>query len=293
MKVFESCAHTPTYYRQVYKCLSVVPRLVWAFFFLNLSSTSLGGSRRRVINNPIVSVCWNSISFSSLSVVLVFLFVSHLYMNGVRLSLSLSFYYWTQPFLCTEGEHFINSIRRLLLNNRHPNDANAWDESLRTSRSSFSRCSTIGMHSGGPTWPAYSHSIPSISSAPNSSPEKMNDNIGDKWTLPRRSFTRWCRRWSISIGSSADSLVSACSSVIVFSFIENPKMCTTDVIESFTPLAYSFISFELGSFARYSPLWFFPNENLCLQVTLCSIPLICSAVHRADTSSKLSCITAR
>ena len=263
-----------------------------SFSFLNLFSTSLDGSRRRVINNPIVSVCWNPLSFSSLSVVFVFLFVSHLCVNGVRLSRSGHRSTIELGRFCAQKEN-TSSIRWFLLNNRHINDANAWDESLWTSRSSFSRCSTIGMHSGEPTWPAYSHSIPSISSAPNWSLEKMNDNIGDKWTLPRHSFTRWSRRCLISIGSSANSLVTTCSSAIVFSFIENPKMCTTDVIGSFTPLAYSFVSFELGSFARYSPLWFFPNENVCLQVTLCSIPLICSAVHRVNTSSKLSCITAR
>jgi pantothenate kinase len=32
----------------------------------------------------------------------------------------------------------------------------------------------------------------------------------------------------------------------LFSFIENPPMCTTDIISSFTPNAYLFISFEIG-----------------------------------------------
>lgn len=32
----------------------------------------------------------------------------------------------------------------------------------------------------------------------------------------------------------------------LFSVYENPKMCTTDMISSFTPRAYSFISFEIG-----------------------------------------------
>ena len=31
-----------------------------------------------------------------------------------------------------------------------------------------------------------------------------------------------------------------------FSVYENPKMCTTEMISSFTPLAYSLVSFEIG-----------------------------------------------
>ncbi|CAF0941555.1 unnamed protein product [Rotaria sp. Silwood1] len=42
------------------------------------------------------------------------------------------------------------------------------------------------------------------------------------------------------------SILASISSIYVF--IENPAMCTTDIISSFTPNAYSYISFELGYF---------------------------------------------
>ncbi|CAF1288041.1 unnamed protein product [Rotaria magnacalcarata] len=42
---------------------------------------------------------------------------------------------------------------------------------------------------------------------------------------------------------------STISSIIsIYLFIENPAMCTTDIISSFTRHAYSFVSFELGYF---------------------------------------------
>ncbi|CAF2402414.1 unnamed protein product [Rotaria sp. Silwood2] len=38
------------------------------------------------------------------------------------------------------------------------------------------------------------------------------------------------------------------STISIYFFIENPKMCTTDIISSFTRNAYLFVSFEIGYF---------------------------------------------
>ncbi len=61
-------------------------------------------------------------------------------------------------------------------------------------------------------------------------------------------------------------------------------MCTTDVISSFTPRAYSFISFELGLF--YARMYFLWKTEFIIQVILYLIPLIIYDISQVDKHMK-------
>ena len=75
---------------------------------------------------------------------------------------------------------------------------------------------------------------------------KMHMIGGNVSIPPRPSSIRRFRRFSPSIGMDS-SRVHCTLLRWMFSFLENPKMCTTDIISTFTPNAYAFISFEIGS----------------------------------------------